>query len=329
MLVKLKMLERLPKDILIKIINYVGTEYKKKYFQTKNLFELVYKVNGISLDFYKCFHDKCNEFCFIDSIFYQDKLRIITSQNVQVDMSMNVDSERLTCGTDHGFLCAKNDHWVCANHSKNYQLDYKSCPLIAWCSEYIQNKNVDYRCCHNVKHFKLTYMDCESQILDKYLMPADVNDQILYNLPKDILIKLIAHVEEDYKKKYLTMNKLLELLSKLGGNRLKNYTCEYSSCNEICYIYNKSRDDPESGENLIVTTQTKEVDEVGYIAFQEDGEINDPDSDEHYNSYGIICLACDKWFCSNHWQKNIDKVIDPKRYFCKNCNMNFFYDAVF
>jgi hypothetical protein len=305
------MLDKLPKDILIKLISNIGDEYSNKYLETRNLFELVNNVNGFSLGFYKCCDKSCREFCFVDPVYCKDKLRIITSENTKVVKMSDGDHHStaldINCEKYNFMFCGYCDKWACSKHWKDCaRKNNWRCDLI------LQRRGSE----PNPKIF------------------VEIPTFSLNNLTKDILIKLIPDVENYYKNKYLEMKKLFEKLCQLGKHRLENHKCQQDSCKEICYIYDKTRDDPESGEDLIATSQTKEADELNYILINDgelydqenDGELYDQENDDYFNSYGIFCGSCRKWFCANHWKESIDIVYQVEKdegmklYFCKFCN---------
>lgn len=286
------MLDRLPKDIIIKLIHYVEAEYKKKYFKTKTLFEMVYHVYDDSLEFYICCHDECSEFCFTYSINEWRPnlfLRVVTSQNVRIDkllLDENEDScplEKKDFYSSCGFLCASDYRWSCNKHWKDYVIEKDqmfTCPP------------------ERLKCEKVTYSDNIYLILNQY-PDGKIN---LNKLSKDVLLKAICEGENDWQRKYVGMKKLFDSLNKLGGSQLKHYKCVYKSCNEQCFVFDK-----EEGELSIVTSHhSRDSTQVTYSIRHWNGESFDSRRVNFFDRYGVLCEACPKWSCANHWRQNVD-----------------------
>ena len=148
---------------------------------------------------------------------------------------------------------------------------------------------------------------------------------MLHKLPKDILIKLISHVEDDYKQKYTNVSKSLEMLIELLGQRLQKRMCNQPNCKEYCYIYSTSCGcDCEGDRDYIGTSESTESDELSMILLNDWGNDYNTGSNEHFEQYGIACNTCEVWYCTKHW---IDNVIQLEAYknetvtFCKECKL--------
>lgn len=152
---------------------------------------------------------------------------------------------------------------------------------------------------------------------------------MLNKLPKELLIKLISHIEDDLNQKYSSLSKSFQMLINLiGPHRFEQRTCNHNNCKEYCFIYSTSCGcDCEGDIDYISTSQNIETGELGEILI-DDGNDYDPKSNDHFHQYGVACNTCRAWFCTNHWLDHVEQIESPIYHdgglvtFCKKCKLD-------
>jgi hypothetical protein len=123
----------------------------------------------------------------------------------------------------------------------------------------------------------------------------------LYNLPKDILIKLLMTVENDTKRKMETQFSEDRIISKLWKSRTFVAKCKTSDCNE--YMSTDSSTCSESCSN---------AEKISADA------ITVPKSTLRRSDSGLLCYwKCGIYACKKH--VNDFFCIVDKWWMCKNC----------
>ena len=137
---------------------------------------------------------------------------------------------------------------------------------------------------------------------------------MVFNLPKDILIKIILCIEDEYKNKFLQLDKLSRMIHNVFGfHALEYYTCCSESCKEFCFAYHIYCND----DVRIITSQNTEdcihLLSMGLGKHSETiFEIN------KFEKCGFVCEKCCKWACQKHFKDYIQLSNN-----CYSCNEKF------
>lgn len=159
------------------------------------------------------------------------------------------------------------------------------------------------------------------------------NTKMLQKLPKDILIKLIGYIEDDYKKKYFETKMLLDMMNTCCDYRVKKHYCSVESCPEFCYTHdtNIEGDSDDNGpDQVILVASSSPLDFIGidHILIKPPFQDSDILDENVCNKYGTFCYySCERWYCKSHWKDNSiaeqDVLSSGKLeiyYLCKNCS---------
>lgn len=309
------MFDKLPKDIIIKIISYVEDELKEKILQINMATKTVHKAFGFcSVEYFKCHDHSCDDFCFAYKLHCEDDIRFITSHNIEerihigqglgLNKHLHLSTSEYTKLNKCGIICVKCDKWVCPKHYKDYIK--------------LVDEDVHYTCNQKLR------IKSKPKIKNKYKCPLPLTQFILadkkyYKWPKENLIIKIPTIEKDYVSKYLEIKNVLGLLCKLAGDRLQYYKCEhYKPCSKYCYIFDENIDDPHSGQ-ILITTSNGSRNVLGDVSIDLESDEDEEDYNPDFENYGKMCNKCQKWICPQHWEDNFDdKRKDRKHLFCDN-----------
>lgn len=128
----------------------------------------------------------------------------------------------------------------------------------------------------------------------------------LYDLPKDMLIKLICEVEANANKKY-------EMVKDLFRDVMLEFQCSEPLCQEFCMI--RYDDDGDHDSDRIITSQNPSGIELVEISLYPCGSSygNQDDGTKYKDKNGIQCIDCERWYCADHWRS--------ESIFCKHCHV--------
>lgn len=136
----------------------------------------------------------------------------------------------------------------------------------------------------------------------------------LYDLPKEMLIKLICEVEKEWKEKCEHAQKMEHLYEILTDSyRDDVYICVM--CKELCMV---KRDDG-IGKKYVAVSNHEDAITPNQIKLQLNGQ--DGVGGVSFDTHGTLCKNCNTWFCSAHWESGvIETEIEGDHFtFCKNC----------
>lgn len=162
----------------------------------------------------------------------------------------------------------------------------------------------------------------------------------LYNLPKDILVKLIAKIQQEthreiqerYQRKIDNLEFLLgyhipNYFDKEGSDvYFGKYYCSEKNCEFYCYgqSIDLLMDVLYDGDDLFrfsVDMQKKEnIREHQVWLFDVSclNVHNEYVDDKLFSQTGVICTCCRTWHCHMHFKKNIEKH-EKYAFVCKTC----------
>lgn len=148
----------------------------------------------------------------------------------------------------------------------------------------------------------------------------------LYNLPKDILVDLVAKIQrqtqEEYQKKIDELSVLLAYHNPHDNpSHFTKYYCSENGCEFFCYGKSSDllNDDDEHWFCFSVNINKKEIYEdiswVDVSCLSVNDEFLDPGL---FSSCGIFCRCCKTWYCHKHFENNIEKH-EKHVFVCKTC----------
>ena len=150
---------------------------------------------------------------------------------------------------------------------------------------------------------------------------------MLNNVPKDILLKLIPIIEDEYKQKYLETKRELDMMNVCCKYRVKKKKCADDSCENFCFVHDTNlegdSDDGGTDKVMVVTNYNpNEFTHVENIILDYYGSEDDCCESLHeHDLFGAICYyGCEKWYCKNHWKEN--SLFLKKACFCKECGLS-------
>ena len=127
----------------------------------------------------------------------------------------------------------------------------------------------------------------------------------LYDLPKDLLVKLLLMTSHEERNNHRMLKLLVE-------KQVKRMNCKDKGCSEYCFCFVKDDD----GNETATFTFPHFKDVVSIKTFD---EIN-PESKqglETLSKIGSACLQCNEWYCHNHWKGQYEVQSDGSYEF--NC----------